>query len=232
MTEGSMKQCPVFIPEINDKMRSYLEFMLEYNKNVNLTSITTWDEAVVKHLHDALAIQTWEQWNEVKTVVDLGTGPGIPGIPLAIASPEKKIYLLETNGKKVKFLGEAIEHLELSNISIIHGRAEDYGMKKENREKVDLVVTRAVASLPVLLELAFPLIKVRGHLVAYKGPSPQEEIEKAQNAQTTLFANEPKIILYQLDQNYGARSLICYEKRLNTPAKYPRRPGIPEKNPI
>lgn len=232
MTQRSRVENAIFKPQIAIKMEEFLRFMLEYNKMVNLTSITAWDEAVVKHLMDSLAIEQWNIWGSANNIVDLGTGPGIPGIPLAIAYPDKRLFLLETNGKKVKFLNEAIKELQLNNVTVLHGRAEELGQKKELREHMDLVVTRAVASLPVLLELAFPLVKVGGHLVAYKGPEPHDEIERAQSAQRIMFAKDPEIIYYSLDKNYGDRTLVIYGKTLNTPGKYPRRPGVPEKNPL
>lgn len=232
MTQQSACEFKTFQPRIDQKMEKYLRFLLDSNQKTNLTSITNWEEAVVKHLQDSMAIILWKQWDSINSVIDLGTGPGLPGIPLAIAHPKKEFMLLETNGKKVKFLNETISYLQLNNVTILHGRAEDIGRKKEYREKIDLVLTRAVASLPVLLELAFPLIQVGGYLVAYKGPEPASEIEEAQQAQELLYAKCDELIFYQLNGMYGKRSLIAYKKKLNTPSKYPRRPGIPEKNPL
>ena len=233
MTEQSQSNnSRVFEPDINNSILNYLTILFEHNKTTNLTAITDWDEAIVKHLHDSLAIGMWKEAEGARSILDLGSGAGIPGIPLALYYPKKEVFLLEANTKKKRFIEFAIEELKLSNCTVLHGRAEDLGRKDEFREKFDIVATRAVAKLAVLLELSFPFIKIGGHLVAYKGPSINDEISQAKAAICELRANDPLVINYSLKEQRGERNLLILKKKGYTPLKYPRRAGIPEKKPL
>jgi 16S rRNA (guanine527-N7)-methyltransferase len=233
MTEQSLTSEPlVFEPELSDTLLKYLTILLEYNKTTNLTSIRDWDEAVVKHLHDSLSIKLWAGKKGSIRILDLGSGAGLPGIPLSAIYPDDKVFLLEANNKKAKFMEYAIDQLGLLNCSLLKGRSEDLARDNELRETFDLVTTRAVSQLPVLLELSFPFLKVGGFLVAYKGPSVQDEILRAKSAVIELKADDPLVIKYALKEDRGTRNLILIRKLACTPLKYPRRPGIPEKKPL
>jgi 16S rRNA (guanine527-N7)-methyltransferase len=210
----------------------YLSDLLIANQRINLTSITDWREAIIKHLVDSLLILKTDYWQNAEEVMDVGTGPGFPGIPLAFSNRDRSIYLLEANRKKAGFLHEVKEKYELSNVQIISDRAELAAYKEEYRENFDLVTARAVAALPTLLELTTPFCKVGGVFVAYKGPEITEEIASAQNALTYLGVTFIKAYTSDLPHGKGRRNLVVYKKTAPTQEKYPRRPGIPSKKPL
>lgn len=217
---------------ISNKHTQYLQLLLEANEKTNLTAIKDYGEAYIKHLQDSLAISLWDGWDQVERGIDLGSGGGLPGIPLAISFPNKQFILLESNNKKVRFMTEVKQELNLNNVEIIHGRAEEYGQNTKWRESMDFIISRAVASLSVLIELSIPLLKIKGTMIAYKGPNIDEEIMNSMNARQLLKTSDPMVISYELPEQAGSRNLVIMEKLGPTDKSYPRRPGMPEKRPL
>lgn len=209
----------------------YYEMLIETNKVMNLTAITQPEEVAVKHMIDSLLAYE-PVMKEDKVLADIGTGAGFPGIPLKIYCPELKVVLIDSLGKRLKFLEQVIEKLQLKNISCEHARAEDAGRNKKHREVYDIVTARAVARLSVLAEYCLPLVKKDGMFIALKGSKYAEEIAEAQEAVKILggrlLSSEP-VRLPGLDDG---RAIIRIKKIRNTPAQYPRKAGTPDKQPL
>lgn len=210
----------------------YYEMLVETNKKFNLTAITEFEDVLNKHFIDSLCAAGQKDFIKAKSLIDVGTGAGFPGIPIKIAFPEKEVFLLDSLGKRVKFLNEVIDKLGLENISAAHGRAEDFATKPEYREKYDLCVSRAVARLSTLSEYCLPFIKVGGEFIAYKSEKAKEEIEEGLNAIKILGGKLDEIIEMELPAEMGYRSFACIKKIKNTPKKYPRKAGTPTKEPL
>ena len=209
------------------KFERYLELLLEWNEKFNLTAITEKDEIEEKHFLDSLELLKFFKI-ENKNLLDVGSGAGFPGIPLAIAEPTSKVTLLEANGKKVSFLQFAVKELNLPNVEIIQGRAEELN----KREQFDIVTARAVKELNILLEISFHLIKVGGCFIAYKGPNVKDEIAKAKYTFNVLGAEEPEIFEYNLEKSQNPRVFLRIFKKNATPKKYPRRYGEIVNHPL
>ena len=199
---------------------------------MNLTGITEFDEVLVKHFLDSLCCVKAVDMNNVKTVMDIGTGAGFPGVPLKIAFPEVEACLLDSLNKRVKFLEETFALLGLEGISAIHGRAEEYAKNKAYREKYDLCVSRAVSGLATLSEYCLPYVKVGGLFVSYKSGSVKEEAEAAEKAVKILGGKIRDIQYFDLPGSEIGRSLVIIEKVKNTPGKYPRKAGTPLREPL
>ena len=199
---------------------------------MNLTGITEFDEVMRKHFLDSLSIVKAIEKKDMLRVLDLGTGAGFPGIPLKIMFPEWDIVLLDSLNKRIKFLNEVIGQLGLQKISTIHGRAEDFARKEEYREKFDLVVSRAVANLSSLSEYCLPYVKQQGIFVSYKASDVEEEVREAKKAVTVLGGNLEKTVEFQLPDTDIDRTLLVIQKIKKTPGKYPRKAGLPSKEPI
>ena len=195
----------------------YENLLLEWNEKFNLTAITKPEEIEEKHFVDSLEILKYFDLKN-KTLLDVGTGAGFPGIVLAIAESKLRVTLLESNGKKVSFLKEVISQLKLKNIDVVQGRAE---MIKQ-RENFDVVTARAVKELNILLEITFHLVKVGGSLIAYKGPNGEEEVKKAAHALKALQAGDVRVINYELPVSKDGRTLVEVKKNIHTIKKYPR----------
>lgn len=210
----------------------YYEMLVEKNKVMNLTAITEPEEVIDKHFVDSLAINKIVDLKNVKSVIDIGTGAGFPGIPLKIAFPWLEITLLDSLNKRIKFLDEVVDALRLEQIKCIHGRSEDIARQEEHREKYDLCVSRAVANLSTLSELCIPFVKKGGEFISYKAANSQEEIEQAGNAISKLggrLAGVQELILPDTDMG---RIFVCIKKEKNTSKKYPRKAGTPGKEPL
>lgn len=210
----------------------YYELLFEWNKVMNLTAITDYNEVNEKHFIDSLSIVKVLDFLNIKTVIDVGTGAGFPGIPLKIVFPHLKIVLLDSLQKRVHFLDTVINEMELHDIITLHGRAEDYARKPEYREQFDLCVSRAVANLSVLSEYCIPYVKVGGTFIAYKSGNVQEELKQSEIAVKVLGGTIENVEIFNLPQSEIDRSLITVRKKKNTGKKYPRKAGMPGKNPL
>lgn len=216
-------------PSVIPKLVQFVEMVLERNQVMNLTAITEPKAAASLHLLDSLSlIQAAGLRRE--NIIDVGCGAGFPGVPLAASLPEGKVTLLDSQGKRIDFLREACEKLELRNTACVHARAEEFAL--DHRERYDLAVSRAVASLPILCELCLPLVKTGGRMLAMKSSHSDEEIESAGNAVKILGGRLAWIRDYKIPATDVVHRIICIEKAAPCPKKYPRRFAIIKKNPL
>mgnify|MGYP002771090958 CR=1 FL=1 len=215
-----------------EKLLKYYEMLIEKNKVMNLTAITEFDEVVEKHFIDSLSIVRVIDMEKVHSIIDIGTGAGFPGIPVKIMFPHIKFTLVDSLNKRVNFLNEVIENLELRDIEAYHGRAEDYGRDKKFREKYDLCVSRAVANLASLSEYCMPFVKPDGYFISYKAGECEDEIDNSKNAIKILSGKIEKVEKFSLPDSEISRSFIKIKKIKNLSNKYPRKSGIPSRNPL
>ena len=219
-------------PAQAEQFQIYLDLLLERNTVMNLTAITDPEEAVIKHFVDSLSIVKVNGFDNVTTIIDVGTGAGFPGIPLKIVFPEVKITLLDSLNKRIKFLNAVIDELELENIETIHGRAEDFSKKEDYREQYDLCVSRAVANLATLSEYCLPYVKVGGCFIPYKSGEIDEELNNSKKAVQILGGKIEEVVKFQLPDTDIGRSFVKIKKNKNTAKKYPRKAGLPAKEPL
>lgn len=210
----------------------FYELLVEWNKVMNLTGITEYEEVNEKHFVDSLSIVKAIDMSQVKSVIDIGTGAGFPGIPLKIAFPHLKVVLLDSLNKRINFLNTVIAELGLEKIETIHGRAEDFAKQAEYREQFDLCVSRAVANLATLSEYCIPYVEKGGMFVPYKSGEIDEEVEQAKKAVHVLGGKLEDVIKFQLPGTEIGRSFVVIKKVQNTAKKYPRKAGLPSKEPI
>jgi 16S rRNA (guanine527-N7)-methyltransferase len=215
-----------------NQFMDYYEILIEKNKVMNLTSITEFNEVIVKHFIDSLTCVKALDIEIINSVIDVGTGAGFPGIPLKIAFPHLKIVLLDSLNKRINFLNEVIENLELNNISTIHGRAEDIARNDDYRERYDLCVSRAVANFSTLSEYGIPFVKENGIFLSYKSQYIEEELSSSREALNILGGRLLRAEQFVLPTTDIERILLVVKKIKKTPQKYPRKAGVPEKNPI
>jgi len=215
-----------------DKFRVYFRDLVEWNKRINLTRITDYEEVQLKHFLDSLTVLTAVRLTDGLRVIDVGTGAGIPGIPLTIVSPGVKLTLLEATGKKVKFLDYMVGRLGLEDVEIVTGRAEEIGHDAAYREKFGLALSRAVAPLPAAVELTLPFCEVGGLCIALKKGDIKVEIQRSLKAIDVLGGCLKEVKPLALEGLNDKRCLVIIEKLKPTPPQYPRRPGIPAKKPI
>lgn len=210
----------------------YYELLVEWNKVMNLTGITEYDEVNEKHFVDSLSIVKVIDVEKVNTVIDIGTGAGFPGLPLKIAYPHLQIVLLDSLNKRVKFLNHVVKELDLQGIETLHGRAEDYAKDKQYREQFDLCASRAVANLATLSEYCVPYVKIGGMFVSYKSGNIDEELQMSKNAIEKLGGTLEETVKFQLPGTEIGRSFVTISKKKSTKKMYPRKAGLPSKEPI
>ena len=216
--------------EMLEKFYKYKEIVIGWNKKINLTAITDDLDFVVKHFVDSLTINKYIE--KEKTIIDIGTGAGFPGIPLKILNENNNMILFDSLNKRLKVLEDIIQKIDLKNISTLHGRAEETFRNNEHREKYDIAVSRAVAALNVLVELMLPSVKVGGICICMKGNNAEEEILEAKKAIKELGGEIIKLEKIILPEIKLERNIIVIKKVKQTPNKYPRKPGTPQKQPI
>ena len=231
--ETKLNELSITLDDIQkQQFTSFYELLVEWNKVMNLTGITEYEEVNEKHFVDSLSIVKAIDINKIETVIDVGTGAGFPGIPLKIAFPHLNVVLLDSLNKRIKFLDTVIDKLGLKNIKTIHGRAEDFAKQVDYREKFDLCVSRAVANLATLSEYCVPYVKKEGLFVPYKSGEIEEELEQSKKAVYVLGGKVKKVVKFQLPGTEIGRSFVVIEKVQNTSKKYPRKAGLPNKEPI
>lgn len=220
--------------EINDeqieKFDLYMKLLLEWNEKINLTAITEKDDIILKHFVDSLTILKYVDKRD--KIIDIGTGAGFPGIPIKIMNEKANITLLDSLNKRINFLNIVINELKLDNIVAIHGRAEELARNKAHREKYDVAVSRAVANLSTLTEYMLPFVKVGGKCICMKGANVKEEIDKAKNAIKKLGGQIEIVDNFYLSENDNERNIVIIKKIKETEHKYPRKAGIPSKEPL
>lgn len=230
-----LKYCGEYGLEITDHIASdleeYLDLLLDYNKHTNLTAITDKDKGIILHLVDSLLFSVClNRAQEHTSLIDIGTGGGLPGIPLAISNPSLQVTLLDSVKKKCDFHQIVIDKKDLTNVNTICSRAEDYA--RDNLNSFDYVTSRAVAQLPILIEYATPLLKPEGILIASKGRIAQEEKISGDAAAKICGLELVEIKEFELPNNYGHRELLLYQKVREADIKLPRRAGVALKRPL
>jgi 16S rRNA (guanine527-N7)-methyltransferase len=226
-----------------DTFQVYYDELIAWNQRFNLTAVTEYDHGQIRHFLDSLTCllaigsskgECW--WPGVPPpgtrVIDVGSGAGFPGLPIKILYPRICLTLLEATGKKTEFLKHVVTRLDLDSVTVLHGRAEEVGQDETHREYYDLVLARAVADLPVLVEYLLPLCRLGGKCIAQKGSSAHEELAAAQRAIALLGGEVHYVVPVELSGLAETRHLVVINKVARTPQKYPRRPGVPSKRPL
>lgn len=214
-----------------EKFQIYMDFLLEYNSHTNLTAIKEPEDIMIKHFFDSIILNKFLDIKQNAKIVDIGTGAGFPGVPMKIFREDIKLTLLDCANKRIVFLNQLMEKLGL-NADIFHARAEELSRNDTYREKYDFAVSRAVAPLNILCELAIPYIKKGGFFVALKGSNAQEELEKSENAIKVLGCKLEGIKTFELPKDKGLRNILIIKKISSTPDKYPRINSKISRNPL
>ena len=219
-----------------EQFELYYRELIEWNKKINLTAITDYSSVQAKHFLDSLTVTLALSEEEVASpdfrIVDVGTGAGFPGVPLKILFPRPGLVLIEPTTKKTAFLNHIIHKLELQNVEVLNSRAEEAGHLPAYREQFALVLSRAVALLPTLVELTLPFCRIGGRFIAQKKGSIEQEVARAKKAIAVLGGRLDETKKVELDEFTDARYLVIIDKISSTPGKYPRRPGVPKRRPI
>ncbi|MCY8836586.1 16S rRNA (guanine(527)-N(7))-methyltransferase RsmG [Bacillus atrophaeus] len=215
-----------------EQFELYYEMLVEWNEKINLTSITEKKEVYLKHFYDSITAAFYVDFKQVNTICDVGAGAGFPSLPIKICFPHLQVSIVDSLNKRITFLEKLAEALQLENTSFYHDRAETFGQRQDLRESYDIVTARAVARLSVLSELCLPLVKKNGLFVALKAASAEEELKAGKKAITTLGGELEQVHSFKLPLEESDRNIIVMRKEKNTPKKYPRKPGTPNKSPI
>lgn len=214
-----------------ERFKIYYNFLVEYNKHTNLTSITEEKDVIIKHFLDSIIVSKFLELTPGLRLIDVGTGAGFPGVPLKIANPEIDLTLLDSLNKRIIFLNKLVEKLGLTS-EIFHSRAEECGKNKKFREKFNIVTSRAVAKLTVLSEYCLPLLKVGGYFVSLKGSNVENEIEESNKSIEVLGGKIERVEKFDLPEGKGGRAIVIIKKISSTPGKYPRSNANISKFPI
>lgn len=210
----------------------YMKLLQEWNEKINLTAITEDEEVIKKHFIDCIKAFKSQAIREAKTIIDVGTGAGFPGLPIAIMNPDVTVTLLDSLNKRVNFLNTVVNELGLKNVVTIHSRAEDGARKAELRESFDVATSRAVANMAVLSEFCMPYVKVSGHFVALKGPAVEEELKEGNKAIEVLGGSLQGIIEVSIEGTDLKHNIVEVKKENKCPKQYPRKAGTVNKKPI
>lgn len=214
------------------QFRKYFELLVEWNEKMNLTAITDLEGVYLKHFYDSISPSLYFDFTKVKSVCDVGAGAGFPSIPIKICFPHLHVTIVDSLNKRITFLNHLSEELGLDHMEFVHARAEEFGQNVKYREQFDVVTARAVARLSVLSELCIPLAKQGGSFVALKAAAGAEELKDAKKAISILGAALKEEFSFLLPVEESERSLFVFDKIKQTPKKYPRKPGVPNKTPI
>ncbi|MFC7786498.1 MULTISPECIES: 16S rRNA (guanine(527)-N(7))-methyltransferase RsmG [Rossellomorea] len=225
------KGIPLSSQQLNQFER-YYELLVEWNEKMNLTAITEKEDVYLKHFYDSISAAFYVDFSQVTTLCDVGAGAGFPSIPLKICFPHLHISIVDSLNKRITFLNHLSDELGLENTNFYHDRAETFGKNKAHREKYDMVTARAVARMSVLSELCLPLVKKGGFFVAMKASNVNEELSNAKKAIGMLGGQTDKMYSFILPEEESERNIVKIDKVKETPNKYPRKPGTPNKLPL
>ncbi|MBU9710618.1 16S rRNA (guanine(527)-N(7))-methyltransferase RsmG [Evansella tamaricis] len=215
-----------------NQFQQYFFMLVDWNQRMNLTAITEKKEVYLKHFYDSISVSFYHDFTSPMRIVDVGAGAGFPSLPLKICFPDLNVTIVDSLNKRITFLNALAENLKLKNVAFYHDRAETFGQNKNHREIYDLVLARAVARLPVLLELCIPLVRTGGEFIAMKGSGGSEEIVDSKKAISLLGGSLKFHHTFQLPEEESERSIIIINKVKPSPKKYPRKPGVPNKQPL
>lgn len=215
-----------------DQFETYYKELVEWNEKMNLTGITEREQVYTKHFYDSISLAFYIDMNEIRTMADIGSGAGFPGIPLKICFPHLQLTIIDSLNKRINFLKHVVEQTGLEQVQLLHGRAEDWARKPEHRDHYDLVTARAVAKLTVLNEFCLPYAKVGGVFAAMKGSSPDEEIKEASRSLKELKGKLRRVERFTLPVEESERHIVIIDKTAGTPGKYPRKAGTALKSPL
>ncbi|MEW5571067.1 16S rRNA (guanine(527)-N(7))-methyltransferase RsmG [Rossellomorea marisflavi] len=214
------------------QFEKYHELLVEWNEKMNLTAITDKEEVYLKHFYDSISAAFYVDFHSITSLCDVGAGAGFPSIPIKICFPHLHVSIVDSLNKRITFLNHLADQLGLENTHFHHDRAETFGKNKDHRESYDMVTARAVARMSVLSELCLPLVKKGGYFVAMKAASVNDEMDKAKKAITTLGGKTEQVDSFLLPEENSERTIVQIKKVKDTPNKYPRKPGTPNKLPL
>ena len=215
-----------------DQFTRYYELLVSWNEKINLTTITEPQDVAVKHMIDSLSAYDPDVFAGFPPTLDVGTGAGFPGLALKIFLPDLPLTLMDSLNKRLIFLQAVVDQLGLTGINLVHARAEDAGRSRQHRERYGIALSRAVARLNVLSELCLPFLRQGGWFVAMKGAQYQEEVQEAARALSLLGGEVRRLVPVKLPGLEDKRAIVFVQKSRGTPSSYPRKPGIPERNPL
>ncbi|MDT0698465.1 16S rRNA (guanine(527)-N(7))-methyltransferase RsmG [Staphylococcus chromogenes] len=221
---------------LSDKQKqqfeTYYDMLVEWNEKINLTSITEEHEVYLKHFYDSITPSFYHDFNDTLNVCDVGAGAGFPSIPLKIVFPNLRVTIVDSLNKRIQFLNQLAMALDLEGVHFVHDRAETFGKNEAYRGSFDVVTARAVARMSVLSEFCIPLVKTRGVFIALKSSKGQEELDEARFGIGIFGGRIEDVFTFKLPEDAGERQIIKIQKRSQTPKKYPRKPGTPNKSPL